>query len=375
MGRGRRDRRGLVELGAMGLRLRPDLRLRAGARRAARRPHHGRYRERQRSDQHGANRAPNQWLRHRYRGIVTGAAGEAIGPRACNLARIAIRLNFRCPGGAATAYIKMAYRHIQYETGDRIARVILNRPRYRNAQSRVLLEEMDDAFTRANEDNDVRVIILSGAGEHFSSGHDLGTDEEKEDHGRRPFGKGLRALYARSRQLYLDNTLRWRDLDKPTIAQVHGYCIFGGWMIASAMDLIVASEDAQFLPALLQYFSIPWDLPIRKAKEILFQSRFVGADEACRLGFVNMVVPRAKLAEETTALARRIAESDRMTLRMLKFAINNAQDAMGFRTAVRNAHSHHLLLGVGPFLRDAGDERELPRRMEGVEQALKKTPK
>ena len=268
----------------------------------------------------------------------------------------------------------MAYKQIEYEKQDAIARVILNRPQYRNAQSRVLLEEMDDAFNQANADEDVRVIILSGRGEHFSSGHDLGTPDEKTDAQQRPYGKGLRAIYERSRRLFLDNTLRWRDLDKPTIAQVHGYCIFGGWMFAAAMDLIVAAEDAMFLPSLLQYFSIPWDVPIRKAKEVLFQSRFVKAEEAARLGFVNLVVPREKLEEETLAMAKRIAESDRMTLKMLKFALNNAQDAMGFRTAVRNAHSHHMLLGVGPYLRDA-DQGKLPKRMPGVGQALNKLGK
>ena len=75
-------------------------------------------------------------------------------------------------------------------------------------------------------------------------------------------------------------------------------------MFAAAMDLVVASDDAKFLPALLQYFSIPWDMPPRKAKEILFQSRFVGAEEAQSLRFIwNMVVPRARLEEETMALA------------------------------------------------------------------------
>ncbi len=269
----------------------------------------------------------------------------------------------------------MAYKTILYETYDRVAKVTLNRPKYRNAQSRVLLEELDQAFAEANADDDIRVIILAGAGEHFSSGHDLGTPEEKDDMRARPFPKGIRGEYARSRQMFLDNTLRWRDLDKPTIAQVHGYCIFGGWMFAAAMDLIVASEDAMFLPSLLQYFSIPYDLPMRKAKEILFQSRFVTAQEAERLGFVNMVVPRARLAEETMALARRIAESDRFTLRMLKYACNQAQDAMGFRTAVRNAHSHHMVLGLGTLLRNKEGERELPRRMPGVDQALRKVDK
>ena len=265
----------------------------------------------------------------------------------------------------------MEEKVVLYEKHDRIAKVTLNRPRYKNAQSRRLLEEMDAAFAEANADDDVRVIILAGAGDNFCSGHDLGTPEEKEDQARRPFPKGVRGEYARSRQMFLDNTLRWRDLDKPTIAQVQGLCIFGGWMFAAAMDLVVASDDAKFLPSLLQYFSIPWDMPPRKAKEILFQSRFVDAEEAARLGFVNIVVPRAELEAETMALANRIAESDRFTLRMVKWAVNSAQDAMGFSTAIRNAHSHHMVLGIGGVIaRSQG--KELPKRMPGVEQALKK---
>src|SRR5271168_2142552 len=219
---------------------------------------------------------------------------------------------------------------VLYEKHDRIAKVILNRPRYKNAQSRRLLEEMDAAFNEANADDDVRVIILAGAGDNFCSGHDLGTPEEKEDQACRPFPKGVRGEYARSREMFLDNTLRWRDLDKPTIAQVQGLCIFGGWMFAAAMDLVVASDDARFLPSLLQYFSIPWDMPPRKAKEILFQSRFVDAEEACRMGFVNHVVPRERLEHETMAIAAEIAENDPFALRMLKWAANSAQDAMGF---------------------------------------------
>ena len=269
----------------------------------------------------------------------------------------------------------MDYQTVLYEKHDRIAKVTLNRPRYKNAQSRLLLEEMDRAFIDANADDDVRVIILAGAGENFCSGHDLGTSEDKEDNKRRPFPKGVRGEYARSRQLFLDNTLRWRDLDKPTIAQVQGWCIFGGWMFAAAMDLVVASDDAKFLPSLLQYFSIPWDIPPRKAKEILFQSRFVDAAEAARLGFVNIVVPRDQLENETMALANRIAESDRFTLRMLKWAINSAQDEMGYSNAIRNAHSHHMVLGLGGFMQAQMEGKGLPKRMPGVDQALKKLQK
>ena len=269
----------------------------------------------------------------------------------------------------------MAYKHIRVEKKDRLGRVILSRPRYRNAQSRLMLEEMDDAFASLDADDDVRVIMISGEGEHFSSGHDLGTPEEKADWEARSWPHGVRGQHKRSWDLFVDKTLRWRNLEKPTIAQVHGFCIFGGWMIAAAMDLIVASEDAMFLPSLLQYFSIPWDVGVRKAKEILFQSRFVKAAEAERLGFVNMVVPRDRLEAETTALATKIAESDRFTLRMLKLAINNAQDEMGFSSAIRNAHAHHMVLALSGYMRDRLEGKDFPSRMPGVDQALKKLGK
>jgi enoyl-CoA hydratase/carnithine racemase len=191
--------------------------------------------------------------------------------------------------------------------------------------------------------------------------------------------RGLARLYLMKQrhigswQLFLDNTLRWRDLPKPTIAQVQGYCIFGGYMFASAMDLIVASEDAMFLPSLTQYFSAPWDIGVRKAKEILFQSRFIDASEALSTGLVNLVVPRTELEKETLALANRIAETDAFTLRLMKFAINLAQDEMGFRNAVRNAHSHHFLTRVQEYSkRDEGAMAPV-KRLPGVEQALRKS--
>ena len=176
----------------------------------------------------------------------------------------------------------MNYEFIQYRVSDRIAHVTLDRPGYRNAQSRQLLEELDLAFDDAANDSEAKVIILSANGDHFSAGHDLGTEDEKADLERRPMAEGLRGRYKRSRDLYVDFTLRWRDLPKPTIAVVQGYCIFGGWMIASAMDLIFAASDAMFLGTNFQYFSIPWDIHPRKAKEILFESRFVDGLKSCR---------------------------------------------------------------------------------------------
>ena len=84
----------------------------------------------------------------------------------------------------------MTYRHIEIERHDRIAVIRLNRPRYRNAQSRVMLEEMTAAFDELDVDPAVRVIILAGAGEHFSAGHDIGTPEELADQALRPWGEG-----------------------------------------------------------------------------------------------------------------------------------------------------------------------------------------
>jgi enoyl-CoA hydratase len=249
----------------------------------------------------------------------------------------------------------MVYTQLLFENIGRVGRITLNRPRYRNAQSTILLKELDGAFERAADDDDVKVIILAGAGDHFSAGHDLGTPDERENPDSYFNTKGLKNRHIGSWRLFLDNTLRWRDLPKPTIAQVQGYCIFGGYMFASAMDLIVASEDAMFLPSLTQYFSAPWDVGVRKAKEILFQSRFIDAQEALKTGLVNMVVPRAELEPRTMALAGQIAETDGFTLRLMKFAVNLAQDEMGFRNAVRNAHSHHFLTRVQEYnKRDEG---------------------
>jgi len=264
-----------------------------------------------------------------------------------------------------------AYQQILYEKSGRIARVTTNRPRYRNAQSRVLLEELDAAFSEAAADDEVRAVILAGAGEHFSSGHDLGTADEQEDRERRPYAEGMRGRHQRSWELYVDLSLRWRDLPKPTIAQVQGFCIYGGFIIASAMDLIVAADDARFLPAHLQYFSAPWDLGVRKAKEILWQARFIEAEEALALGLVNHVVPREDLEQATTELAERIAEMDPLAARMIKFSVNQAQDAMGFRTAVQGAHSNYMILEA------AGGDRPAPRdakgrpRLPGVERAFR----
>ncbi len=228
--------------------------------------------------------------------------------------------------------------------------ITANRPEVLNAQSRVLLEELDDAFNRATDDDSVRVVILAGAGKHFSAGHDLGSKEEMEDQKKTALEPGFKGEYRRIYERFFENTMRWRDLPKPTIAQVQGYCIMGGMMIASACDLIVASDDAQFADRAVrwggshvQYFSMPWELGPRKAKEFLFTGDFFTAQQAAEWGLVNRVVPRAKLEEETMKLAQQIAERDPFALKFAKASVNETMDAQGFRAAMEGAFKNYMM--------------------------------
>jgi len=239
----------------------------------------------------------------------------------------------------------MEYKHIIYQPG-KVARIILNRPRYLNAQSRLMREEMDDAFVRATEDDEVGAIILSGEGEHFCSGHDLGTPEEMVDRQERGYPTQGFGRYKQIRSTTMENSFRWRNVPKPTIAMIHGYCIFGGWIFAATMDIIFASEDAIFLPSHVQYFSIPWDVGPRKAKEVLFEHRFMTAWEAYQHGLVNRVYSREKLEEETLAYAGRVAENwarDPVRIRTAKFSVNHMMDAMGFTAELEAAYQSYFV--------------------------------
>jgi enoyl-CoA hydratase len=238
------------------------------------------------------------------------------------------------------------YRHIIYQPG-RVARIILNRPRYHNAQSTIMREEMDDAFAVAARDEGVGCIVLSGAGAHFSSGHDVGTKEEADDRTRRNVPNDRYHRYVNMRASCTENSLRWRNVPKPTIAMVHGYCIFGGWIFAAAMDLIFASEDALFLPSQLQYFTAPWDIGYRRAKEIMFEHRFLTAWEALDYGWVSRVYPdRDTLEKETLAFAGRVAGNylrDPLRIRFAKESVNNMMDASGYSSQVEAAYPYNYI--------------------------------
>jgi enoyl-CoA hydratase len=244
-----------------------------------------------------------------------------------------------------------------------VARLVLNRPERANAQDYALLYALNDAFDAAVADDDVRVIVLAAAGRHFSSGHDLaGGDFDLAAAALGPWGgfglPGMEGHWAREEEVYFGLCWRWRNLPKVTIAEVQGKVIAGGMMLVWPCDLVVAAEDATFQDPVValgangvEYFAHPWELGVRKAKEMLFTGRSITARVAQRLGMVNRVVPAERLTAETLALAEEIAAQPTMALKAAKESVNQMQDAQGFHTALRAAmslqqlaHAHNYLV-------------------------------
>ena len=245
-------------------------------------------------------------------------------------------------------------QYTTYETlhGGRVARIYLNRPEARNAQHFGLLDDLNDAFLRAEADDDVRVVILGGLGPAFSAGHDLGTPERQAENAAMHAAtdkRGGEERWLRELEHYFEKTRRWRDLRKITIAQVHGYCLSAGLMLAWCCDLICVSDDAVFADVVgtrlgmcgLEYFAHPWELGPRKAKELLLTGDSIDADEAYRLGMVNKVFARDELEEQTLNLAARIAEVPSFAALLVKESVNQTQDAQGFYTALKACFSIH----------------------------------
>jgi enoyl-CoA hydratase len=248
---------------------------------------------------------------------------------------------------------------VLYRKDGAIAIITMNRPEYRNAQNSAMTYALDQSFYRAAADDDVKVVILAGAGKHFSAGHDIGTPGRDIDQSfERKAGlwwdhvgkQGEESRYARESEVYLGMCRRWRELPKPTIAMVQGACIAGALMLAWCCDLIVASDDAFFgdpvvkmgIPG-VEYFAHPFVMGPRAAKEFLFTAERIPAGRALQLGMVNHVVPSDQLESETVALAQRIAQMPRFGLALAKKAVNQAEDIMGLRTSMDSVFGlHHL---------------------------------
>jgi enoyl-CoA hydratase len=242
-------------------------------------------------------------------------------------------------------------KYVSYEQLDQVVRITIKRSEVMNAISRRVYAELDAAFARAEENDAVKVIVVAGVGEHFGAGHDLGSGEMRDEQDEFPRDRSkFDRVKSMDRGVYWRMHDRWRNLGKPTIAMVRGYCIMGSWMLASACDLIIAADDAKFADRSVrwggahhEYPTHFWELGVRKAKEYLWTGDFIDASEAHRLGMVNRVVPVAQLEQATLWLARRVAFNDLLALKLSKMSINQAADIQGQSAAVRASGNFWLI--------------------------------
>jgi enoyl-CoA hydratase len=232
----------------------------------------------------------------------------------------------------------MTYQQLIYEPGP-VARVILNRPQYRNALSRILFEEIDQAFAEAAEDDAVKVVVLSGNGPTFCAGLDRGSPPELEDREKRPASTDPREQYERGRQMWLGRMQRFNAIPKPLIAMVQGYCINAGSMLAQCMDVVFAADDASFSFTDSQYpLFLDGPAGARLLKDVFFEGRQVTAAEALSLGFVSRVYPVAQLEAETLGYAERVAAKHAWHLAMIKHSIEQTLASRGQYAALEAAH-------------------------------------
>lgn len=218
----------------------------------------------------------------------------------------------------------MSYETILLDKKEGIATITLNRPDRLNAISRQMQEDLASALGDVGADDDVRVLVLTGAGRAFCAGADVGGmgGERREREGAEAIRRGFRGAQA--------VILGLHRLEKPTIASVNGTAVGGGFDMACACDLRIGSENARFMSAFVRIGLFPgWGgtwlyakvLGVPKAAELLFTGDFLEAAEAKELGMLNKLVPAEKLQEETLALARKIADGPPISIRLSKMQL------------------------------------------------------
>lgn len=207
-----------------------------------------------------------------------------------------------------------------------IATIIMNRPDRLNAINSRLVEELITALDNVAKDDEIRVVILTGAGRAFCAGGDI-TKEGEVQLVSGVKGEGWRQAVRHGVQVIVQNLL---NLDKPTIAMVNGAAVGGGCDFALACDLRIGSENAQFMVGFTRIGLTPgtggtWLMPrvigLARAAEFLFTGDPIKAEEAERIGLLNRLVPAQDLEKETKALASKIARNAPIALRLSKLQL------------------------------------------------------
>ncbi|MGH9016424.1 MAG: enoyl-CoA hydratase [Acidimicrobiales bacterium] len=262
---------------------------------------------------------------------------------------------------------------VRYELEGPVAILTMNRPDVANAQNSALIDAIDECFDRADADDEVRVVVLAGAGKHFSSGHDLKAILGPEPDAWAAMRATPEGKFRHEQVMYVDRCRKIHDFRKPTIAAVQGKCVAAGLMLACMCDLIVAADDAVFSNPVLRMSGAavellvePWEMGIRQAKQFLLAAEELDAEEAWRLGLVNKVVPRAELMARTAALAERIALVPPVTAQVVKDSLNHVGELMG-KSASWKYHfmAHHFAHNTATSL-EALDARKQMGSMKEV---------
>jgi 2-(1,2-epoxy-1,2-dihydrophenyl)acetyl-CoA isomerase len=238
----------------------------------------------------------------------------------------------------------MTYKCLLYDVQDAIATLTLNRPERLNALGDTLREDLQDALTRASDDEQVRVIVVTGAGKGFCSGGDVKSMHEGKEAGRaRPVIDKIAPLRDRT-------VLALRDAPKPVIAAVNGAAAGAGMNLALACDIRIASTAARFGETFVKrglhvdwggtYF-LPRLVGMAKACELIFTGEVIDADEALRLGIVSAVVPPDRLMPAVHELAGKMAAGPPLAIRLAKRALYHNQDvdlraALEYETYAQN---------------------------------------
>jgi 2-(1,2-epoxy-1,2-dihydrophenyl)acetyl-CoA isomerase len=218
----------------------------------------------------------------------------------------------------------MGYDTIRVDRRDGIVTITLDRPQARNAIDLVMRRELLGALDELEADAATRVVILTGAGGHFSAGGDVKTMAAR----RQTPAEGRARVESLNRFI-----IRLFEYPKPTIAMVDGFAVGAGCNIALACDLVIASDRARFGEVFARIGLVPdgggtWLLPrlvgLAKAKELVFSADIIDAAEALRIGLVNRVVPAAELDTATRALAGRIAAGPPGALGLAKALLNRS---------------------------------------------------
>ena len=247
------------------------------------------------------------------------------------------------------------YKHLLIEQpADGVRRIVLNRPEKRNAISTPMRTEILEALQEHDRNEEVRVTIISGAGQCFSSGYDLtsgGLMENPPIYSAPGDGQWTRQA--------TDSWFSIWDLAKPVIAQIHGYAMAGGTELASACDLVYMADDATIGYPVVRVMSTPdWQfhtpiLGLRASMEMMLTGNTYSAEEAVQVGFANRAYPADKLDEEVLAMAETIAKVPSDLQQVNKRSVHRSFEVLGGRTAIRAAQELQALAAYQESVKEA----------------------